>query len=67
MKKLDLFNVAFEVTRRCNIRCEGYCMRGEAQNINMSKKTIEDFFNTQSRGYKLRHINNICFSGGSQL
>ena len=63
MNKLELYNAAFETTRRCNLRC-AHCMRGESQNINMTKEMIDAFFNTQSRGYILKAIHHICFSGG---
>lgn len=40
MKKLSFNNIAFEVTRRCNMRCE-HCMRGDAQNHTISKEVID--------------------------
>ncbi len=66
MKKLDLcLGVGFEVTRRCNSKkCKDLCMRGKAQNINMSRKYVDDFFDTQSKGYEFRYIDSICFTGG---
>jgi organic radical activating enzyme len=63
MNKLELYHVAFETTRRCNLRC-AHCMRGEAQNINMTKDMIDAFFDTHSKGYILKAIHHICFSGG---
>lgn len=64
MNKLELYNASFEVTRRCNIKCDGFCMRGEAQNINMNEDMVDNFFNTKSRGYQLAGIHHLCFTGG---
>lgn len=63
MNQLELNSVAFEVTRRCNIRCK-HCMRGEAQNIDMTKEMVDAFFDTKSRGYTIKAIRNFCFTGG---
>ena len=35
--------LTFEVTRRCNLVCK-HCMRGKAQNIDLSKEMVDDFF-----------------------
>lgn len=64
MKKVELYNVSFEITRRCNIRCEGFCMRGDAQNFDMNKYMVDTFFDTKSRGYALDGIHHLCFTGG---
>lgn len=63
MTKLVLNFLAFEITRRCNIKC-GHCMRGDAQNINISKEYINNFFNTSNNHFIFKLIDNICFTGG---
>lgn len=63
MKRLILYNVSFEVTRRCNMRCS-HCMRGEAQNIDMTKDMIDAFFDTKNKDYVLEKIHHILFTGG---
>lgn len=57
--KLILEKLAFEVTRRCNERC-AHCMRGESQNIDLTKETIDRVFDTNP----FLSIKEICFSGG---
>lgn len=37
---LNYNHMMFEVTRQCNLKCE-HCMRGDAQNITMSKEIID--------------------------
>lgn len=63
MTRLEIFQMAIEVTRRCNIKCE-HCMRGDTQNINITKSIIDDFFNTKNKDYKITSIDKICFTGG---
>lgn len=60
MEKIGFSGIAFEVTRRCNLKCK-HCMRGEAQNIDLSEKVIDNFLN-QTLG-----IDNILFTGGEPL
>ena len=36
-------DISFELTRKCNFKCK-HCMRGDAQNITMSKEVIDNFF-----------------------
>lgn len=38
--KLAFENIMFEVTRQCNLNCN-HCMRGDSQNITMSKEIID--------------------------
>lgn len=57
--KLNLNDVAFETTRRCNLVCH-HCMRGPGQNMDMSPKFIDAFFERND----IEYINHICFSGG---
>lgn len=54
---MNVYNMVFEVTRKCNLRCS-HCMRGPAQRLNMSREVI---FNA------LYHVNSIgclTFTGG---
>lgn len=41
MEKFSFGKLDIEITRRCNLHCE-HCMRGEAQNIDMSYDTIDN-------------------------
>ena len=54
-----LHDLAIEMTRRCNLRCE-HCMRGESQNIDASKEIIDMILNND----EIKRIDHICFSGG---
>ena len=38
--KIRAYNAIFEVTRRCNLSCE-HCLRGDAQNLDMTKETVD--------------------------
>ena len=40
MDKLSVNNLILEVTRRCNMEC-AHCLRGDAQNMDMSRKTVD--------------------------
>lgn len=56
-KKITWNSVGIEITRKCNIQCE-HCLRGEAQNIDLSHGAIDNFLeNTESIGH-------ITFLGG---
>lgn len=57
--KLRLNDLAIETTRRCNISCS-HCMRGPSQNINMTPKIIDTFFERND----IEYIDHLCFSGG---
>lgn len=53
-------DLCLEVTRRCNMSCE-HCLRGCAQNVDMSKETVDILLsNTDS-------IGNITFTGGEPV
>ncbi len=54
-----LHDLAIETTRRCNLRC-GHCMRGEAQNIDISKEIVDMVLDND----EIARIDHICFSGG---
>ena len=53
-------SVAFEITRRCNFTCE-HCIRGEAQNMDMSTEVIDSFYG------KISELQEIIFTGGEPL
>lgn len=57
--KFILHDLAIETTRRCNLKCE-HCMRGESQNIDISKEIIDIILNND----EIQRIDHICFSGG---
>lgn len=40
---LSYMNIMLEITRRCNLKCE-HCMRGDAQNLDMSGEVMEKLF-----------------------
>lgn len=42
-KTIGFSSVAFEITRKCNFACE-HCIRGDAQETNMSEEVIDAFF-----------------------
>lgn len=56
-----LLNTVIEVTRKCNLQCE-HCLRGCAQNKDMSKEIIDKFFNALRKN-DVDSIN-ITFTGG---
>ena len=49
-----------EVTRRCNMQCR-HCLRGDAQNVDISNEIIDRFFDGFADGAV---IETITFSGG---
>lgn len=57
MEKLAFSNLNIELTRRCNLQCK-HCLKGEAQNIDLSNEAIDNLLN-QTIG-----IENILFTGG---
>lgn len=61
MKELNRIGLlGIEVTRRCNQVCENYCMRGQAQNVDMSigivNRVVDNIKNVE--------IGTVLFSGG---
>lgn len=50
-------NLALEITRKCNMKCD-HCLRGNAENINMTMKTIEPLLS------RTMQINTLTFTGG---
>lgn len=57
MKKYKFKGLSIEVTRRCNLRCE-HCMRGEPQNVTITKEIIDKVFESAEDCEK------IIFTGG---
>ena len=39
-EKIAIDHLLVEITRKCQLRC-AHCLRGDAQNINMSHKIID--------------------------
>lgn len=60
MEKLGYSRIAFEVTRRCNLKCK-HCMRGDAQDIDIQENAIDNFLD-QTLG-----IDDLSFTGGEPL
>jgi hypothetical protein len=52
-------DLILEITRRCNFHCD-HCLRGEPQNVRMSKKVI----NAAIEKYAGSYIRSISFTGG---
>lgn len=50
-------DITLEITRRCNLTCK-HCMRGDAQNISMTKPIIDKFFSQTT------YINTLLITGG---
>lgn len=65
LKILYLNGLSFEVTRRCNQQCK-HCMCGPMQNIDISYKVIDAFFE-QCKTYDVVIINELFFTGGEPL
>ena len=57
--KLYYSRLQIELTRRCNQSCL-HCCRGESQNIDLSNKIVDIFFEKND----IYHISNLLFSGG---
>ncbi len=54
-----LKELTFETTRKCNQHCE-HCMRGNSQDINLTKEIVDFFFYRN----EIKSIETLCFSGG---
>lgn len=57
MKKLSIQDVVFEITRRCNMKCD-HCLRGDAQNLDLSQEYVRAFLD------KVGEIRMLSLSGG---
>lgn len=53
-------NLILEVTRKCNMKCR-HCLRGSAQDLSMSKQTIQNALKGVSR------ITTLQFTGGEPI
>lgn len=60
MKKYEYDELIIEITRKCNLACE-HCLRGDAQNITMSKEVIDRIFEDAS------DCKQVLFTGGEPL
>lgn len=56
--QLYISNLILEVTRRCNMSC-AHCLRGPAQNVDMSKETVDRVLDACEHG-----IGTVTFTGG---
>lgn len=54
-----LNQLVLETTRKCNLQCK-HCMRGEKQNVDLTKNIVDMIFNNK----EIRGIKTICFTGG---
>lgn len=57
--KLYYSALQIELTRRCNQEC-AHCCRGDYQNVDLTKETIDAFFEKND----IAHIGTLQFSGG---
>ena len=55
--EVNIDSLVLEVTRRCNERCE-HCLRGKAQNLNMSFNIIDRVLD------QINSISSVTFTGG---
>lgn len=55
--KVYVSTLIIEVTRRCNMCCR-HCLRGESQNLDMSRETIKEIIS------KLDGFDSVIFTGG---
>lgn len=62
MKTIVIDSLAFEMTRRCNLVCEGFCMRGQSQKLDISKEYVDKILDSINREDVV--VNNLLFSGG---
>jgi len=56
-EKCQLANLAIELTRRCNLRCE-HCLRGDAQERDINAHTIDLLFK------QISYVNSLTLTGG---
>ena len=58
--KLAFNDLSIEITRRCNLACQ-HCMRGEAENLDMSNEVIDQLLDRTSE------IGYLGITGGEPL
>lgn len=59
---INIYQIAIEVTRNCNLVCKDYCMRGPREPINITKENV-DLLLTMINKPNV-NINSLLFSGG---
>lgn len=59
---MEIDQLTIEVTRKCNLECP-YCLRGNAQKVNINTNDVDEFF----RMNKIRYIRELTFTGGEPL
>lgn len=57
MKKISWNGIEIEVTRRCQLKC-AHCIRGDAQNIDISNETIDILLDNTAM------FGEVLFTGG---
>lgn len=55
--RLSVTDLTLELTRRCNMKCP-HCLRGDAEDLDMSRQVIENTFSA------MREISTLTFTGG---
>jgi hypothetical protein len=58
--KIATTNLVLEITRKCNMSC-AHCLRGEAENVNMSRKVVDAVLS------QVCHIDMLTFTGGEPM
>lgn len=61
MLKLNINELAIEVTRKCNLKC-AHCFRGDSQNVDLDIDSIEKLFHNDE--YEINYIRSILITGG---
>jgi len=56
-KKVKIYNLAIELTKRCNLDC-AHCLKGESQKVDIDPKTIDDIFK------QVETVGRLVFTGG---
>ena len=57
MEKVSYGNLMIEVTRKCNLKCK-HCMRGDAQNFELSYEAIDNLLD------RMNGVQMLAFTGG---
>lgn len=57
MTGINVYSLVVEVTRQCNLNCD-HCLRGDAQDLVMKPKTVQDILAAVDR------IDHVTFTGG---
>ena len=56
-KKIAIDNITVEITRKCQLQC-AHCMKGDAQNVDMSRQIIDKLLES------VCSIGTLLFTGG---